>query len=292
MFTSGLKDLNAFLKGKSDIIMTSTTIEFCDMLLNWYYSLKKIGLADKAFAVALDKDSYSKLQKNNIPCAFIDTNIKNYTAADWIENAKYFKPKSIIYTYENYAVNVIHLDTDIVFFKDFIDKLKQESLDHDIVMASDKRFNTFNNKRIKDKIITVNSDKKSVTDWGLAEQAKFGEKNAAIMYLGQEKREKNLYYLKRNISEELYSKFPRGVQEGSLQTISNCKELLEETKIKIKLLSVYDFPNGSLWQVPYLREYVKDSCYLVHYNFYSHADPKQRLQEKIQAMKKFGHWYL
>lgn len=272
--------------------MTSTTKEFCDMLLNWYYSLKHVGLEKLAFAVALDTESYSFLQKNNIPCAFIETNIKNDTAADWIENAKYFKPKSIIYTFENYSANVIHLDTDIVFFKDFIGKLELESKGYDIVMASDRRFDVFNNKRIKDKIITVNSDKKTVSDWGLAEQVKFGEKNAAIMYLSQENKEKSLYYLKRNISEDLYSKFPRGVQEGSLQTISNCKELLEETKINIKVLSVYEFPNGSLWQVPYLRNEIRDNCYLVHYNFHSHADPKQRLLEKIGAMKKFGHWYL
>lgn len=292
VFDSGAENVTNFISNKKDVLITSTTIEFIDMLLNWYESLKNINLHNLAFAVALDKESYNILQSKNIPSALINSQIKNNTAGDWIENAKKFKPKAVLHIYENYAVNLIHLDTDIIFFKNFIPKLTEEAENYDMVMASDRRFDPYTYERQKDKIITVDNDKKTVSDWGLAEQAKFGRKNGAVMYLPASTKRQVLNYLKKNTSEEMYSKFPKGVQEGSLQTISNDKTLLEETGINIKVLSVYDFPNGSLWKIPYLREHIKDSCYLVHYNFHSHADPKDRFIEKISAMKQHGHWYL
>jgi hypothetical protein len=292
VFDSGIDNVNNFFKNKKDALITSTTIEFVDMLLNWYESLKHVRLEKLAFAVALDKKSYDILQANSIPSALIDSNINNKTASQWIENAKIFKPKAVLYIYENYPVNLIHLDTDIIFFRNFIPRLAEESLNHDMVMASDRRFDPFTYKRKKDQIITIDHNKKTVSDWGLAEQAKFGRKNGAVMYLPNSTKDKVLNYLKKNTSEEMYSKYPRGVQGGSLQTISNDRDLLEQSKIDINILSVYEFPNGSLWKIPYLREHIKDSCYLVHYNFHSHADPKKRLIEKIDAMKQYGHWYL
>lgn len=292
VFDSGLENVNTFINNKKNVLITSTTIEFIDMLLNWYESLKHVGLNNLAFAVALDKQSYDILQSKGIPSALIDSQISNNTASQWIENAKRFKPKAVLYIYENYPVNLIHLDTDMIFFKNFIPRLEEEAAGYDMVMASDRRFDPYTYERKKDKIITVDHGKKNVSDWGLAEQAKFGKKNGAVMYLPGSTKNNVLRYLKKNTSEEMYNRFPRGVQEGSLQTISNDKTLLEETGININVLSVYEFPNGSLWKIPYLKEHIKDTCYLVHYNFHSHADPKTRLMEKIDAMKQHGHWYL
>jgi len=282
-----------FVKNKDTIIVTSTTHHFINMLFNWYHSLDTVGLSHLVFVIALDHESLILLQQRGIPCAFIDTgNLKNDTEEDWIENAKKFKPKGVLYLYEKYNINVIHLDTDIVFFKNFVPKLQQEAINYDLVMCSDRRFDPYNHMRQRDKIISVNHDKASVTDWGLAEQAKFGEKNGAIMYLPASTKERALNYLKKCTNEEVYKKFPRGVQEGSLQTVSNNRDILTETGINIKVLSVYEFPNGSLWKVPYLKNIVKDTSYLVHYNFHSNADPATRLKEKIEAMTKHGHWYL
>jgi hypothetical protein len=292
VFDSGVDSLDSFIENKSTVIITSTTYDFIEMLLNWYESLRRVNLHEIAFVIALDTKSYDTLQSRNIPCALIDARVENNTAAQWIENAKRFKPRGVLHLYKNYPVNLIHLDTDIVFFKNFIPRLEQDVVGYDMIMASDRRFDIFTHKRIKDRIITVDHGKTTVSDWGLAEQAKFGKKNGAIMYLPQSTRDKNLIYLEKNTSEEMYKKFPIGVQEGSLQTISNSKALIEETGININILSVYDFPNGSLWKIPYLREQIKDTCYLVHYNFHSHADPKNRVKEKIEAMKLFGHWYL
>jgi len=292
IFDSGAGSLDSFIKNKSTVIITNTTYDFIEMVLNWYESLKRVNLHEIAFVIALDKKSYDTLQAKNIPCALIDARMENNTAAQWIENAKRFNPRGVLHLYKNYSFNLIHLDTDIVFFKNFIPKLEQDATGYDMVMTSDRRFDTFTHKRVKDRIITVDYGKTTVSDWGLAEQAKFGEKNGAVMYLPQNTKEKNLAYLEKITSEEIYKKFPIGVQEGSLQTIANSKALISETGVNIKVLSVYDFPNGSLWKVPYLRDQVKDTCYLVHYNFHSHAAPKLRLTEKIEAMKLYGHWYL
>jgi len=292
-FDAGEEAAASFVKNKDTIIVTSTTHHFIDMVFNWYHSLDTIGLSHLVFVIALDRESLALLQQREIPCAFIDTgNLKNDTEADWIENAKKFKPKGILHLYEKYNINVIHLDTDIVFFKNFIPKLQQEAVDYDLVMCSDRRFDPYNHMRCRDKIISVNHDQASVSDWGLAEQAKFGEKNGAIMYLPVNSKERVLNYLKKCTDEEIYKKFPRGVQEGSLQTVANSQDILKETVINIKVLSVYEFPNGSLWKVPYLKNLIKDTCYLVHYNFHSHAGPENRLKEKIQAMTWHGHWYL
>lgn len=292
VFSKGEEKLRDLILVNPTIIVTSTTIDFIDMALNWYKSLERVNTHHLAFVIALDKFAYCTLEENNIPCALIDASFTNNTASEWIENAKIYKPMGPLYIYNKYFINLLHLDTDIVFLKEFISKIEQESEGADIVMASDRRFDSFHHKRIKDKIISVNFDKKTISDWGLAEQAKYGEKNGAIMYLPRIKKEKNLHYLKTVTSKEIYKHFPKGVQDGSLQTISNNKQLIQKTNINIKTLSVYDFPNGSIWKVPYLRKNIKDTCYMVHYNFHSHAGPKQRLKDKITAMKKFGHWYL
>lgn len=286
------KCLDLFLKEKEDVIVTSTTKEFIEMCHNWYISLEKINLHQHVLVIALDVISYEKLKKLNINTVLLDKNLKNDTAAEWIENAKMVKGLGPIYIYENYNVNVIHLDTDIYFFKNFLPYLKQEIVGYDIIMCSDRRFDPYNHKRQPNRIVTVNHDRKTVSDWGLAEQAKYGSKNGAVFFLSRSSKTKNLQFLKLHFSRDILNQFPKGTQDGSLQTMTNSKLFLDKTDVRIKVLDVFKFPNGSLWQIPYLRNKIKDSCYLVHYNYHSHSDPIQRQKDKISAMQKYGHWYL
>lgn len=287
-----MKRLDTFIKGKKDIIVTSTTIEFIEMCNNWYTSLKKIGMSKLVVVFALDKKSYDYLLKKQIFTILLNTKLTNKTAYDWIENEKKYKPVGPMFIFKNYKVNVIHLDTDIVFLKKFLNKLKQECRGYDLVMCSDKRFDYFNCKREYNKIITVNYDKKSISDWGLAEQVKFGEKNGAVFYLPHKKQNKILKFFELHFNTDILKNFKPGTQEGDLQTITN-KLIKEKTvDLKIKVLDVFKFPNGSIWQVPYLRDKIKNSCYLVHYNYYAENAPKRRLIQKIAAMKKYGHWFL
>jgi len=287
----GESELSEFLENSEEIILTSTTKEFIKICLNWYKSLSRIGLSHKVLVVALDDQSFFILRQENIKCILIPTNMINNTEAEWIENEKKFKPLGPMYLLEKYNANLIHLDTDIYFFKDFLPTLREHSNGYDIVMCSDQRYDFYTPKRIKDRIITVNYDKKSTSDWGLAEQLKYGKKNAAVSYFNQKSKKKILNFIKLHFSDDIIKQFPTGTQDGDLQTMTNSKIILEQSGIKINLLNEFEFPNGSLWSVPYLRDQVKDSCYLIHYNYTSSADPALRQIEKINIMKKFNHWY-
>ena len=285
-------DNSEFLENSEEIIMTSTTKEFMEMCLNWYKSLSLVGLSSKVLVVALDEESFSILRQMKINCILIPTNMINNTEAEWIENEKKFKPLGPMYIFEKYKANLIHLDTDMYIFKNFLPILRDHSEGFDIVMCSDQRYDFYTPKRIKDRIITVNHNKKSISDWGLAEQIKYGKKNAAVSYFSQKSKEKILNFFKLHFSESILRKFPTAVQDGDLQTITNSRAILEQSDIKINLLNEFEFPNGSLWSVPYLRDQIKNSCYLVHYNYTSSADPKKRQAEKISIMKGFNHWLL
>lgn len=305
-FTEGNEFLKTFLKDKDYIYLTSITHEFNEMLLNWHLSLKNINSSHLALAVCLDKNSYSYAQTHSIPSVYLECNIRsNLKGEEWIENEKQYKLLGLYIIFKHYNVDIVFSDVDVVFLKPPVEKLLQISQeeDWDWIAMSDRRFKSFVVNRNRHHDFCISSDKTEVTDTGPTAQALYGEENAGFSFiinptspsrLTPNSYEDKMYKIKflENFqnNSELYKSAPIGNEEGCLQTLVNKK--VKDTRLKVKILSSFEFPNGSFWEVPYLRKTIENSCYIVHYNFCEFIDPLQVKEEKIARMKKHGHWYV
>lgn len=302
---SNKKILDNFLKDKTYIYLTSITKEFKEMALNWYLSLKNIQSEHLALLVCADIESYEYLQSNNVrQCIYLDSNIQNnVTGEDWVENEKNFKLLGLYLVFKNYDVDIIMSDVDIVFLKNPIDKLLSEVKDYDWVVMSDKRYIPFVPNRKQKSNYAVAQHKTEIYNQGISEYVLYGEENAGFSFIpnptapwrkkensGNEKQEKINFLKTFQKNSTYYELFPKGIEEGCLQTIVNTK--VKETNLKVKVLSSFEFPNGSVWKVPYIKEKIKNSCYIIHYNFCDYLEPAEVRKEKTNRMKRDGYWYI
>jgi len=278
-------------KPGSYVFVTTVTKEFVDFAINWNLSLKGIDEDKNSIVICLDKESYNILESKNILCVLLEAkNIVNKNRADWIENEKYYKAAGPFYLHKKYKLDIISSDTDIVFFKNPVPVLKEEiSAGFDLVVISDKRFDKFVPNREKGRIKLLDFSKRNIVDYGVQDQAKFGEPNGAFGYFPYTEKMTKLWEVFFPNSEYL-KEFPVGIEDGAAQTIFNKR--LKALDIKCKVLSVFDFPNGSVWQVPYLKEKIKNNCYIMHYNFCLNSDPIPAAEEKRNWMKSDGTWLL
>lgn len=304
-FTEGNEFLVHFLKDKQYIYLTSVTQEFCEMTLNWFLSLKNIGSSHLALVVCADQQSYDYMLAHSIPCVYLNCEIQsNEKGEEWVENEKHFKLLGLYIIFKHYNVDIILSDVDIVFLKNPIEKLVSE-LDKNVdwLAMSDRKYSPFVSERKKGFDVFVSEDKKEIINNGLTPQTLYGEENGGFSYIPNptadcrfkesslaEKANKVIFLKTFQKDSPYYQHFPNGTEEGCLQTIVNKKT--KETNLRVKMLSCMDFPNGSVWSVSYIREKIKNSCYLVHYNFCNFLDPIKVREEKTNRMKQHGHWYV
>jgi hypothetical protein len=303
-FTVGNEFVKQFVKDKKYIYLTSITHEFCDFALNWFQSLSNIGVSDLALVVCADKQSYESMQKHNISSVYLEANIDaNVTGEQWIENEKHFKMCGLYIIFKNYDVDIIMSDVDIVFLKNPIDKLLFELEDNDWLAMSDRMFVPFVAKRKQGRDLYISDDKTEIHDTGITPQTLYGEENAGFCYIPnptaqcrlnenslKDKQYKIQFLENFQKNSTFYDTVPKGTEEGCLQSAVNKK--VKETTLRVKKLNCFDFPNGSAWNVSYIREKIKNSCYIVHYNFCEFLEPLKVREEKMNRMKKHGHWYL
>lgn len=297
-FTDGNKFLDNFLKNKSYIYLTSITKEYVTMTHNWFESLKNINSENLALVISLDNESYINLRKLNIPTVLLDLKItNNESKQDWIENEKNVKCIAANYIGSKYKIDIIHCDVDIIFLKDPFIKIQEfvdQDDDIDMIFMSDRRFDKFINKRkINVQTIVINGNKE-VQYCGPTAQQLYGEEDGGFVYVRFSKKSKllndflSVFYEKSSF----YEKFPKNVEAGNLQTIFNAR--CKEFKLNVKKFNCFEFVNGSIWKIPYLKNKIKDNFYIVHYNFVEPFDlaPIPLRDKKIQLMKDNNHWYI
>lgn len=290
-----LEDVVGYTKGLASdfVVITSVTKHFASITHNWYKSGENVGLNKNMCIFALDDDAHDYLEKRNVP-VFRWNNKEpdpNNNRAEWIELEKKYKfaiPVIVGQTILNMRFNVTVSDTDIVFLKNPFDKIKKEIENYNFVCITDKRFDFFNTKRQKGKIISI-KDKKIIQDWGVTDQHLYGEINGAFGYFPATKH--NLKFLNKFLEPETIQRFPKGVEAGAAQTMFN--KLLTEYNFKTKLLNPFEFPNGSIWSIPYLKKEIEDKAYLVHYNFISKDfDYELFPEKKIEQIKSDNFWFV
>lgn len=290
-FTDGENFLDQYLKDKPYIYVASVTKDYTDMARNWHLSLKNINSEHLGIVISLDKVCYDEMQKHNIPCVFYDAKIKsNSTYEEWLENEKISNVFGPLYIINKYQINLIHSEVDIVFLKNPIEKLKQELDGVDLVLASDRRFDYFYPNRKRNIVTHIDRSNGIIREYGESYQSKHGVENFGFSYMQFSEKISNFFGGVLPDSD-IFNSYPKGCEDGHLQTILIHRVKSLKKQIKIKTLSCFDFVNGSVWKIPYLKERIKNSCYLVHYNF---ADDNLILKKngKIQSMIKNDHWYL
>jgi hypothetical protein len=290
-FTEGENFLDSYLSNKEYIYISSITKEYCEFAHNWFLSLKNINQHNFALMIAFDKEGYEYLLKNNIPCVFLDLKIQsNNTLIEWKENEKQINVDPRVYISKKYKINIINSEVDIVFFKNPINKLKEElTTDYDILCLSDKRFDHFVPNRKKDIVTHLSEDKKTVNEYGKTYQSIYGLENFGFSYNPHNQKIINFWEnFKKN--SEYINKFPKYSEAGNIQTI--LIKGIKEFNIRVKKLSPFEFVNGMVWSVPYLRERIKDNCYLIHYNGCDDITPTKSKIKKIKKMKEYNHWYI
>ena len=290
-----------FLKNKSYVYITSLTKDFWEMGYNWFLSLEKINQEHLSLIICLDKESYFKLKKLNLNCVYLNTEItENNTMEEWFENEKNYKIIGPYQIAKKNNVDFIVSDVDIIFLKNPVEKLKKELIGYDFITISDKRFDPFLHNRKLNEITLLDPEKTTTTNIGSCPQIKNGIANGCFSYLNLSNdisKQKILnFYSVFMPNSKYYNNFykTRGKNDTpedlSLQSIVNYR--YKQLNTKVKILNCFEFVNGSVWKIPYLKQKVKDNCYLIHYNFCDETNPLTVKKDKIQWMKENDHWFV
>lgn len=306
-FTDGNEFVEEYLANKQYVFLTSSTAKYSELTYNWYLSLKQINLESNSLVVAHDKYCYRKLQSWGVPSVFLECNLPDhFSSKQWIEIEKETKLLSLYLLYKKFSCDFVFSDTDIIFLKNpytkFLDMFSEDW--YHIIAMSDKVFQPFHLKRKFGKEITLSEDFGEAIDYGvLPQHSLMYQINAGFSFLPNTATCEQYKYDSKDIktfildfikvfykNSTYFNKFPIMKESGCLQVLTNHR--YAETNTKVKLVSNFDFVNGSLWKVPYLREYVKDKCYLIHYNFSKYLNPSLSLKDKVSQIKSDGFWFL
>ena len=267
-----------------DVIATTVSSNYFELTLNWIENLTKFKLKDKIVIFCIDQTIYNLL-KTKVQCYLVNKEIDIKNRGDWIEAEKTFKCLAPLNYVKELPCNLLLSDVDVVFLKNPLDEFKNKSTGFDIVTTSDKRYDKFNLKREANKIISAENNK--IIDWGYTDQYKFGEINGSVSYYNYS--ETCLDSLKKIFSNETIESYPKNIEDGAAQTIFN-KEY-KKVSLKVKVLSVFEFANGSILNVDYLKKKALDSAIGLHYNF-CNSDPYIGYIEKVDKIKKDGYWFI
>jgi hypothetical protein len=292
---SEYKFLDVFLKNKKYIYITSITKEYCDFAHNWFLSLKQIQQDHLSLIVCLDKQSYDFLNnKTNCVLFDVDFNPESYSMVDWYKFERITKILGPLKISEKYNVDFITSDVDVFFYKNPFLKLQEELGDYDMVCTSDRRFDPFLYERESNILKTINWNRKKINSFGVTPQSKNGFYNGAFSYIKiSNKKIKNKlknFFCNFYPNSKIFDNFKKfeTPEDICLQTIAN--KSYKNFDLNVKLLSCFEFVNGSVWKIPYLKEKIKDQCYMVHYNFCDGKDTMEIKQNKIKWMNENNHW--
>jgi hypothetical protein len=283
--------LNFYLQNKKEIIVTIADNSYCELIENWFESLKKIKCYDFSLAVALDEKCFNFLKQKNLPVVKSIFNVnESINMKDWREKEKKIQATDILNISKKYKIDIIHSEVDIIFLKNPLEKIKKEILpDYDMCVLSDRRFNDFYTRR--DIGIDAHIDRNSgiIHKYGKSYWKQYGIQNFAFSYMPYN--ENNVKFWDRIIQDQEYKKkFDVEGHAGLNQTL--LINAIKDFGIKVKTLSPFEFANGTVWDISYLREKIKDSCYLIHYNTAEGKTPYESKTMKIAKMRMHDHWYI
>jgi len=289
--------LDDFIKNKPYLYITTTTDHYVDMTYNWFLSLKKINQEHLVLVAGIGEECYNKLQDLKIPCIMLDFDVgNNFSKSEWVENEKNTKLILPFYILKKYKIKMFISDTDIYFNKSPYDYIKSDiDKDYELFIMSDKRFDPFLPDRKLNIQTLISKNKKTVDYCGPTSVQLYGEEDGGFCFLNLKENNYNrvINFLTGFISGDVFKNEPIGIQAGCLQTISN--KLFKMHNAKVKILKCFDFVNGSIWSIDYLKDKIKNTYCMVHYNYSGgiwDLNTIDNKQEKIKWMKQNNHWLI
>lgn len=269
--------------GLHDIITTTVSDNYRELTLNWIANLGKFNLKDNIVIFCLDNDIYNCILEQNVKAYKLLDNVVIGDRGDWIELEKHHKATGPIMIMDMLHKNILFSDVDVIFLKNPLHYF--QSIDSDIIVTDDKRYDQFHLARTRNHIITIQDN--MPRDWGATDQSKFGNLNGAVGYYRYNK--DTTAFFKNIFAKENVANYPQKIEDGAAQTIFN--DGVKQHQISVQVASVFDFANGSLLDVPYLKKKVMESAVGIHYN-YCDSDPYTGYREKIDKIKKDNFWYI
>ena len=267
--------LKNYLKNKKYAYITYITVDFVEMTKNWYISLKNLNLHDQVLVVCFDELSYFWMKGNKIPSILLKANVN----VDNIEEINSIIPKMWFFKYfsNNFKLDIIHTDVDIIYLKNPLETLQKSIKNFDVALCSNKEYNY---SRILNKKYN-NCEKEEVEPVNLF-YVPYSEKSNILW----DKIIEGLVY-KRDVD--------KNNKDGFI-------EVLLYNQMNIKYLNIYEFANCSCFNNSLLKNKILNSCYTLHYNYrqYKHLWQKYENNEnllavkdnKIQMMKDNNHWFI
>jgi len=266
--------LQSYLDKKHRIVVTFVTIEYYEMVLNWWKWVERSNLTSLALICCLDKVVYLKLQERNLPCIYIDEQ-ETYKNFDSIYESNFYKlPRHICivlavqYIIKKYNVDIIYTDADMIILKDFMDKVQQ-----------------YLNKGA-DTLLYTNKTYSELTTG-----VKYGESSSdgggMLLYWNNKIIDMFIEGIKN--SSDINADSPKN------KSISDFNKLF---KFDVVPLNTFEFTNIDIWRNDHMRNVVKNISYIVHYNMFddvtklSHSQINSMIAKKIKCMRQYDHWIL
>ena len=269
-FTDGNSFADAYICDKQNIVVTCISKNYTRIAHNWFLHLERLNLANEALICCLDLPSYTYAQANKLPSVFLDQEyVTTHYSAAAFANAYRVKHHLcrvaflIPYLLFHYNLTVLYADSDMVFLKNPVDKIKTEAKGYDTCIYSNKTY---------EDILAGRDD---YTHGGLP-----------------------MIWTKSLISKLLKGceDHPNCILDADVPLSHDM--LLKTFNLKTTPLHAFQFTNKTIWDNTSIREIIKSQCYAIHYNIvgditkFVESDFISAVDKKQKAIAQDGFWLL
>lgn len=222
-------------KARDDpVIATYTNVGYLPTTLNWFESLRRVGLAERALVFALTRRTRKALEKHGVPCRLLgqsslpscgDRAVKIHDSG-WREIV--MRKLQIVGQLLRDGQTVLFSDADVVFLRDPLGYLAEQAEPYELSIQQDRMSKSRPNVK---------------PDWRLC---------TGFFYVRPTAKTLRLFDLERNDIEDF----------ANDQPLLNAR--IAKDKIHVRRLPIELFPNGRMW---YRRHAELDEAYIVHFNW-------------------------
>ena len=284
---------------KTDVITTMCNDGYIDFCLNWLHSVRNVGLEKYVVVFTIGDESYERMSTENVEVircedifelGDISRKFIEFRAEGW-SDLVFMKLRCVLYLF-NRGKNVLHSDSDIVFLKDDlleIIKKKTEEVDCSFQLERNARADC-----VCSGFFYMKSNERTINLMDIETTKNIcnfrGDQNlinTRIYIASNNSKTKRLASAYRNFIEGKHRhKFQFDARPLDIPFYLNQWGWSVKDSIGFDWngLDMTMFPWGPKWKT--MNQSDKSKARMVHYNGIIGKD------NKIEAMKKYGHWCL
>ena len=230
----------------------------CEEAKNCIKTIENVGLKKKLLVHTLDAESYNCIKNQNLEIKNIKTNLKkeaNFGTKDFYEIVlnKFKIIKNCLQTYNNI---IVYSDTDIVFLKD---------ITHDIEIFNKSDYDIM----IQDDSPDFKNSNNLCTGFMFLKPSKVNIKFIDNILEKMEENYKNLKNENNGLADQRFF-----------------NEQLKKNKVKVGMLDLTEYPNGSRYFNNINTIYKSNKPKIIHNNYIVGT------KKKIERFKKHNLWFV